>query len=116
MPNPSPAQLITLRRQMKELNDLDPSMALTTAMAFVEVAYKHPEPVSSMEISQLLDIEYSGPTRVMDLLTTRGRKGRNKEGLGLVEDYPDEEDRRRRLYRLTDAGKRALKRLLKKQN
>jgi len=110
----STASLITLRRQLKELHDIDPSMAVTTALALVEVAYQHPEPVSSLDISQMLDIDYSGPTRIMDLLTDRGRKGRAKEGLGLVTDYADEEDRRRRLYALTDKGKRAVKRLIKR--
>ena len=108
----TPAQLVTLRRQLKELNAADPSMAVVTARALVEVAYKHPEPVSSLEIVQLLGVDYSGPTRIMDLLTSRGRKGRAKEGLGLVMDYPDEEDRRRRLYGLTEKGKRLMRRLV----
>lgn len=110
----STAQLITLRRQLQALHDIDPSMAITTARALVEVAYKHPEPVSSLDITDILGVDYSGPTRVMDLLTDRGRKGRTKAGLGLVMDYTDEGDRRRRLYALTDKGKRAVKRLLKK--
>lgn len=110
----SATSLITLRRQLKELHALDPSMAVTTALALVEVTYQHPEPVSSLDISKLLDIDYSGPTRIMDLLTDRGRKGRAKEGLGLVMDYADEDDRRRRLYALTEKGKRAMKRLTKK--
>lgn len=113
MPN-TPAHLMTLRRQLKELNEADPTMAVATARALVEVAYKHPEPVSSQEITQLLGVDYSGPTRIMDLLTSRGRKGRAKEGLGLVVDFPDEEDRRRRLYALTEEGKKVLKKLLKK--
>ena len=114
MPPSSTANLITLRSQLRTLRDVDPSMALAAGLAFVEVAYSHPEPVSSQALVETLGVVHSGPTRIMDILSREGRRGRNKEGLDLVEAFADPDDRRMRLYRLTEKGRRLAKRLAPK--
>ena len=103
--------LLSLRSAMRILRDLDDSMSLQVALGFVSIAAEHPEPMSSQNLCETLDIVGMGPTRIIDNLTARGRKGRAKPGLGLVRDELDPEDRRNRLYSLTPEGVKVAKRL-----
>jgi DNA-binding MarR family transcriptional regulator len=104
-------ELLVLRKALRLLRDLDDSMSLQVALGFVTVAAATPDPVSSFDLCEALDIVGMGPTRITDSLTDRGRRGRGKPGLGLIRDEIDPEDRRSRLYSLSPHGLKVAKQL-----
>ena len=92
------------QQAMNVLRMLDPNMPMATVSAFVEIC-QHDD-IEMKDLQERADLSYSSLSRAVASLSDKHWiKKSNKEGLGRIETFESEEDRRRKLVRLTQKGR-----------
>ena len=96
-------------------NELDASMPLRQALAFLSVALRETPDADGRGTVEMIDVQRDTNAKSAvtsrDLLGLGKRKRSGKGGLGLIKATECDEDLRRKFYKLTPAGHRVIRRL-----
>lgn len=100
---------MTLRRMLTALRlfrQMDEVIPASTVEVFLVIADRD-EGVTRQDIMDLCGLDHSSAWRNLMILTRDHKQnGRNRRGLGLLEERPDPEEVRRLLWKLTPQGRR----------
>lgn len=87
---------------LEKMRELNPHLPTSTVLVFLYVVNK-PD-LTMREVEKLIGLTSSAASRHVLLLTERGDVARNQPGLGLIEQYTDDQDMRVKRLRLTPRG------------
>jgi len=92
---------------IKEFREVHPDITSTAMLAFLYVAEN--EGTAQVDVARSLNVTKSAITRIIDLMTKRGRG--KVEGLDLISQQEDPTNRTLRTLHLTQKGKGLVKKI-----